>query len=46
MREFNSGQHSDVVAAGVAVWKRRIERLGRMLRTGQVVVEVRTQLAF
>uniref|UniRef100_A0A383WH56 Uncharacterized protein n=1 Tax=Tetradesmus obliquus TaxID=3088 RepID=A0A383WH56_TETOB len=35
-----SGRCSDVVAAGTAIARRRISRLGHLLRTGQLVVQL------
>jgi hypothetical protein len=40
MKEWASEQGPDVVAAGVAVVRRRINRLAELLRAGHVVVQV------
>jgi sugar phosphate isomerase/epimerase len=38
--EWVSDAHQDVVAAGVAVWRKRVVRLAELLRRGAVIAEV------
>jgi hypothetical protein len=41
MRAWRLQQYPDIIAAGVSVLRRRIARLGELIRQGLVVAEVR-----